>query len=50
MKDAELLDIDSKQTKRKNWESPKLETWNTEENLALNPLHFFLNTDQTLTS
>ncbi|MHA8067830.1 hypothetical protein V7S77_04395 [Aquirufa ecclesiirivi] len=50
MKDTESLKVNSQQPNRKEWESPQLESWNTEEMLALNPLHFLLNTDQTLTS
>ncbi|MHA8061887.1 hypothetical protein PQG22_11525 [Aquirufa beregesia] len=50
MKDAELLENNSQQSNRKKWESPKLEAWNTEEFLALNPLKFLINTDQTLGS
>lgn len=51
MKDIKLLDEnDSKHTNRKNWESPKLEAWNTDENLAKNPLHFLITLDQTLGS
>ncbi|MHA8062605.1 hypothetical protein [Aquirufa aurantiipilula] len=50
MKITEYLKSDSQITNRKKWESPKLENWKTEELQALNPLHFLINTDQTLGS